>query len=256
MPIDLYTYKQGCRSTPKLRRNQSKQKYCNNPSIDSFTSLRPNSPGLHSLLSSPTSPEARSPSSLSLERYELPSPAYTRYPAGHSRHASLDAIMSPLEPVVVNPFQPMQSDFGDREEEDSRQSSDPFRSAGPNGHNHRHKSTSEVVSAVDGNSNAARHVKSMCLLPNQVAVIKDAMHESNVTQIYDWQGNEISYRFGGTFSHFKLEYELDEPSVEGQSSQGGRWKMLKKWRKGLKDAVKTKFNEAKRYDVETWRRKL
>lgn len=72
---------QGSRSTPKLKRNQTNQKYrSGNASIDSFTSLRPLSPGLARTM--PNSPVSLS-SPLSFSAWhadeQLPSPAYSRF---------------------------------------------------------------------------------------------------------------------------------------------------------------------------------
>lgn len=213
-------------------------------------------------MSSPISPASYNVDATSLEHDDIPSPAYSRFPV-HFPDTSMTAVMSPLEPVVTNPFQSMQSGFGRFQEEASPH--DPVRSVKASAFNYdshntaessHHDGTPECNSAIADLTNAAKHVKSLSLRPDQVAVIKDLRHELNITQIYDHQGNEISYTFGGSFSQFKLEYELDKPPGTDESSEKARWRIIKKWRNGFIHAMKRTSKGSRRYEVETWKRKM
>lgn len=250
MPLQFYSYKEGCRSTPKLRRNQSGQKYKKNPSIDSFTSLRPNSPGLQSLSNSPVS--LVSPQ---WQMNDLPIPAYTRFP---DAQLSFEGIMSPLELVTPNNSQSTApiSTFTDLECNSSSpvyndvEHFSAFSDSQDTCQKHA-KSTDE-----DADRRSAQHVLSLNLRPCQVAVVKDARHESEIKQIYDWKGNEISYTFDGGFEQFKREYRRDDPfEIDPQGSKQPWYKRKNfriKWGKALKNTLMAKAGDARKYQVETW----
>lgn len=202
----------------------------------------------------------------------MPSPAYTRFPVGHSRASSIDGIMSPLEPVTPpNLFQSMEApelftDLGSAQRSPAHdQPKQGKRWSGKCGFEGSHsQSTNDGHLDADRKNdtdsdeltNAAKHVMTMNLRPSQVAVIKDARHESDIMQIYDWKGNEISYTFGGDFEQFKREYELIDPFEVDTTRRKGTWKRLKTWSKGVKKSFKAKAKGTRRYEVETWCRRL
>lgn len=266
MPVELYSYKQGCRSTPKLRRNQSGWKYKNNPSVDSFTSLRPDSPGLvHTLPNSPFSTVSHESWSLSPRGQDgVPSPAYARFPTTHSPSVPLESIMSPLEPVTLSQIQALEPSSMFTELGSLPNSPADGRPSGPftgidesRGQNRLPPKVTVTRIEREDESLAtaeAKHVLSLNLQPHQVALIRDAKHESRITQIYDWKGNEISYTFGGGMEQFVKQYERDEPYEIEQRKSLAPWKRVRGWGERVRKSFKNRGT--RKYEVETWSRVL
>lgn len=100
----------------------------------------------------------------------------------------------------------------------------------------------------------AKHVLSLNLQPHQVALIRDAKHESRITQIYDWKGNEISYTFGGGMEQFVKQYERDEPYEIEQRKSLAPWKRVRGWGERVRKSFKNRGT--RKYEVETWSRVL
>ena len=87
--------------------------------------------------------------------------------------------------------------------------------------------------------------------PNCLAVVYNS-HESGICQIYDAQGNEVSYTFGG-IDHFKSLYELlDVGDAYGEPK--GAWKKMKGWSRRMH--WKLNWSRRKTYKIEVWTLKL
>jgi hypothetical protein len=176
MPIKMYSFKEGSRSTPKLRRNQSSWKCKQNPSVDSFTSLRPNSlglaqtlPGSPADLGTPTSP-------LLWQEYSSTRPVV---------HMSNEAEPSLPSPPLMSPpnFSPASGTYNAPGRTDARRTF-----------------TTVSTTALDGfksdpivaERNHGAHIISLGLLPNQVGLVRSEGHTSNIVQIYI--GRETIFR--------------------------------------------------------------
>lgn len=113
---------------------------------------------------------------------------------------------------------------------------------------------------ANGDQNAmtadVKHVLGLNLHPHQVALIRDARHESGIVRIYDRKGNEISYKFGGGMEQFKQEYKLDEPFEPESRRASGPWKRLQDLGRKVKKGIKGKAKGTRLYEVETWSRRL
>ena len=83
--------------------------------------------------------------------------------------------------------------------------------------------------------------------PNCLAVLYNS-HESGICQIYDAQGNEVSYTFGG-IDHFKSLYEqLDEGDTVEEPR--GPWQKMKGWSRKVN--YKLNWSRRKTYMIEVW----
>lgn len=244
---------QGSRSTPKLRRNQPSFKYHQgNASVDSFTSLRPYSPGIHDVPSLPNSPVsvgsipawheldvdvARSP----VKRLSFPAGLQETIEGnrGSSEMVKRGLVREKDKPLPT-PY-PAEDGSSSALRRDSSTSSIATRDTLPPLDKIQNEST-HANDAFD-RSDAVVTVRALRLESHEVAVIT-SKHETGKVQIFDHRANDISYIYG-SLEELARVYEKGPPAPKR-----GTWSRFASWSARMKDRLSGR--RLRLYKVEVW----